>query len=160
FWRAAYGRDVALVEGMMGLFDGIAGETDEGSTAALAKALGLPVVLVVDAGGAVRSVAAVVQGFRDFDPAIRLAGVVFARGGGAGRAAAPRAATAPLGVPVLGGLPWEASATVPERHLGLVGAEEIERSPEHVRRLARLAREHVDLPRLLAETEVPERAAP
>jgi cobyrinic acid a,c-diamide synthase len=160
FWRAALGRDVAVVEGMMGLFDGVAGETDEGSTAALAKTLGLPVVLVVDAGGAVRSVAAVVQGFRDFDPAIRLAGVVFNRVGGAAHAADLVAATAPLGVPVLGGLPWEASATVPERHLGLVGADEIERSPEHVRRLARLAREHMDLPRLLAETEVLEGATP
>src|SRR5213593_177876 len=76
FWRAAGGRDVAIVEGMMGLFDGVEGGSEEGSSAALAKALGLPVVLVIDAGGAVRSAAAMLCGFRDFDPGLRLAGVI------------------------------------------------------------------------------------
>src|SRR4029077_12550455 len=96
---------------------------------ALAKALGLPVVVVVDAGGAVRSAAAVVRGFRDFDPALRLAGVVFNRVGGAAHLADLAAAAAPLGVPLLGGLPWEPSATVPERHLGLVTAAETPWTP-------------------------------
>ncbi len=66
--------DVAVVEGVMGLFDGVNGSSDEGSTAEIAKLLGLPVVLVVDASNAARSVAAVVKGFRDFDPQIRIAG--------------------------------------------------------------------------------------
>ena len=156
FWRAAGGRDVAIVEGMMGLFDGVEGASEEGSSAALAKALGLPVVLVIDAGGAVRSAAATLRGFRDFDPALRLAGVVFNRVGGPGHLADLRAAAAPLGVPVLGGLPWEPSTTQPERHLGLVTAAETLRGPEAVRHLAALARDHLDLSRLLAETEVPE----
>jgi len=158
FWRAAGGRDVAIVEGMMGLFDGVAGASEAGSSAALAKMLGLPVVLVVDAGGAVRSAAAVVRGFRDFDPALRLAGVVFNRVGGAAHLADLTAAAAPLGVPLLGGLPWEPSATVPERHLGLVTAAETPWTPASVRRLAALARDHLDLARLLAETEVREPA--
>ena len=158
FWRAARGRDVAVVEGMMGLFDGVAGEGEAGSSALLAKMLGLPVVLVVDAGGAVRSAAAVVRGFRDFDPALRLAGVVFNRVGGAAHLADLAAAAAPLGVPLLGGLPWEPSATVPERHLGLVTAAETTWTPESVRHLAALARDHLDLARLLADSEVREPA--
>jgi cobyrinic acid a,c-diamide synthase len=156
FWRAAGRRDVAVVEGMMGLFDGVAGASEEGSSAALAKALGLPVVLVVDAGGSVRSAAAVVRGFRDFDPDLRLAGVIFNRVGGAAHLEDLAAATAPLGVSVLGGLPWETAATVPERHLGLVTAAETGWSSEAIDRLAMLARTHLDLPRLLADAEVPE----
>ena len=156
FWRAAGGRDVAIVEGMMGLFDGVEGASEEGSSAALAKALGLPVVLVIDAGGAVRSAAATLRGFRDFDPALRLAGVIFNRVGGPGHLADLTAAAAPLGVPVLGGLPWEATVALPERHLGLVTAAEASLGPEAIRRLAALARDRLDLQRLLAETEVPE----
>src|SRR5439155_32585 len=156
FWRAAGGRDVAIVEGMMGLFDGVEGASEEGSSAALAKALGLPVVLVIDAGGAVRSAAAMLRGFRDFDPALRLAGVIFNRVGGPGHLADLTAAAAPLGVPVLGGLPWEATVALPERHLGLVTAAEASLGPEAIRRLAALARDRLDLQRLLAETEVPE----
>ena len=159
FWRAAGGRDVAVVEGMMGLFDGLRGDGEEGSSAALAKALGLPVVLVIDAGGAARSAAAVLRGFRDFDPALRLAGVVFNRVGGAAHRADLAAAATPLGVPFLGVLPWEPSATVPERHLGLVTAAETPWTREGVRRLAALARDHLDLARLLAESEVREPAA-
>jgi cobyrinic acid a,c-diamide synthase len=136
------------------------GDREDGSSAALAKFLGLPVVLVLDAGGAVRSTAAVVCGFRAFDPDVTLAGVVFNRVGGASHLADLRAAVAPLGVPVLGGLPWRDDAMLPERHLGLVTAEETAWSPDAVRRLATLAREHLDLARLLAETEVPERAVP
>jgi len=156
FWRAAGGRDVAIVEGMMGLFDGVEGGREEGSSAALAKLLGLPVVLVIDAAGAVRSAAAMLRGFRDFDPALRLAGVVFNRVGGPAHLADLRAAAAPLGVPVLGGVPWEPATVLPERHLGLVTAAETSHGPEAVRCLAALARDHLDLARLLAGTEVQE----
>ena len=156
FWRAAGGRDVAIVEGMMGLFDGVEGGREEGSSAALAKLLGLPVVLVIDAGGAVRSAAATLRGFRDFDPALRLAGVAFNRVGGPTHLADLRAAAAPLGVPVLGGVPWQPATVFPERHLGLVTAAETSHGPEAVRHLAGLARDHLDLARLLAETEVQE----
>ena len=73
--------DVAVVEGVMGLFDGVNGSSDEGSTAEIAKLLELPIVLVVDASNVARSVAATVKGFAEFDPQIRLLGVDFERTG-------------------------------------------------------------------------------
>lgn len=156
FWRAVRGRDVAVVEGMMGLFDGVAGDTEEGSSAALAKLLGIPVIFVLDAGGSVRSLGAVLRGFRDFDADVRIAGVIANRVGGARHVADVAAALAPLGIPFLGGLPWQPAATVPERHLGLVTADETAWSRDDVRRLAALARDHLDLGRLLDVTEVRE----
>src|SRR5262249_7704458 len=80
--RYAADADLALVEGMMGCFDGRDGATEEGSTAQIAKWLGAPVVLVVDAGALVRSAGAIVLGFERFDPELRVAGVVFNRVGG------------------------------------------------------------------------------
>jgi cobyrinic acid a,c-diamide synthase len=119
------GADVAIVEGMMGLFDGVSGASDAGSTAEIARWLELPVVLVVDAGAMARSVAAVVRGFRDFDPALRVAGVIFNRLGGPGHLAFLEAALASTdALPCLGGLPQLAALAVPERHLGLATAAE------------------------------------
>src|SRR6185369_3748812 len=106
FVAATADADVAIVEGMMGLFDGCAADTDAGSSAEIAKWLDLPVVLVVDAGAMARSAAAVVRGFRDFDPGVRLAGVVFNRVGGEGHVVLLRDALAAAGLPpCLGGLP-------------------------------------------------------
>ena len=75
--RGRQAADVAVVEGVMGLFDGYDGKTEAGSTAQMAKWLGLPVVLVVDARSMARSAAALVMGFENFDPQLRFAGVVF-----------------------------------------------------------------------------------
>jgi len=125
FSHASEGCDVVVVEGMMGLFDGVTGSSEEGSTAEIAKLLDLPVVLVLDAGNSARSIAAVVRGFETFDPGLRLAGVVL--NGVAGDAhfrmldSAIRQSSA---VPVLGWLPLEADAEIPERHLGLRTAAE------------------------------------
>jgi cobyrinic acid a,c-diamide synthase len=82
FLAAAGSADVAVVEGVMGLFDGYDGRSEAGSTAQMAKWLGLPVLLVVDARSMARSAAALVQGFENFDPALRFAGVVFNHLGG------------------------------------------------------------------------------
>ena len=77
FRRDASGADVCIVEGVMGLFDGASGRSEAGSTAEMAKMLGLPVVLVVDASAAARSVAALVHGFETFDPQVKILGVIF-----------------------------------------------------------------------------------
>src|ERR1700680_2946342 len=79
FRQSARGADVCVVEGMMGLFDGVDGNSEAGSTAEIAKWLGLPVILVVDASSIARSAAALVHGFETFDPALNLVGVIFNR---------------------------------------------------------------------------------
>jgi cobyrinic acid a,c-diamide synthase len=125
FSRASTGCEVAVVEGMMGLFDGVTGNTEEGSTAEIAKLLGLPVVLVVDAGNSARSIAAVIRGFETFDPGLGFAAIVLNRVAGDAHfrmlESAIRQASA---IPVLGWLPVETDAAIPERHLGLHTAAE------------------------------------
>jgi cobyrinic acid a,c-diamide synthase len=118
--RAAASADIAVIEGMMGLFDGRTGASDEGSSAELARWFELPVVLVADASAGVRSLAATTLGFARFDPRVKLAGVVFNRIGGDGHLAMLREAMRELpGVAVLGGCPTDDGLHVPERHLGL-----------------------------------------
>jgi cobyrinic acid a,c-diamide synthase len=125
FQRAAQGTDVAVVEGVMGLFDGYDGRSEAGSTAQMAKWLDLPVVLVVDAASMARSVAALVQGFERFDRDLRFAGVVFNRIGGERHLAYLRQALQEhVEMPLLGGIPRDAAVAIPERHLGLVTRED------------------------------------
>jgi cobyrinic acid a,c-diamide synthase len=117
--------DVAVVEGMMGLFDGVTGSSEEGSTAEMAKLLGLPVVLVVDAGNSARSIAAVIRGFETFDSELGFAGIVLNRVAGDAHFRMLELAIRQSSlVPVLGWLPVEADAAIPERHLGLHTAAE------------------------------------
>ncbi|HEX3765466.1 MAG TPA: cobyrinate a,c-diamide synthase [Kofleriaceae bacterium] len=122
FARAARGADVALIEGVMGLYDGASPTSDEGSTAEIARWLAAPVVLVCDASGMARSVAALARGFAAFDPGLRIAGVVCNRIGGRGHLDLLRAACGG-DPPVLGGLPVEAALGFPDRHLGLHTAD-------------------------------------
>ncbi|HUY38244.1 MAG TPA: cobyrinate a,c-diamide synthase [Candidatus Binataceae bacterium] len=122
FARASHGADVAVIEGMMGLFDGTTPRADEGSTAEIAKWLGAPVMLVVDASGMARSIAAVARGFASFDPALRLAGIVANRIGGRGHLQILTEACEETRV--LGGFPESAGDAFPERHLGLLRADE------------------------------------
>jgi cobyrinic acid a,c-diamide synthase len=125
FSRASAGCDVAVIEGMMGLFDGVTGSSEEGSTAEIAKLLDLPVVLVVDAGNSARSIAAVVRGFETFDSKLRFVGIVLNRVAGDGHFRMLELAVRQASVvPVLGWLPMEADAAIPERHLGLHTAAE------------------------------------
>jgi cobyrinic acid a,c-diamide synthase len=110
---------------MMGLFDGVTGSSEEGSTAEIAKLLDLPVVLVLDAGNSARSIAAVLRGFETFDTGLRFAGVVLNRvAGDAHFRMLDSAIRQSSAVPVLGWLPMEADAVIPERHLGLHTAAE------------------------------------
>lgn len=137
---------VRVVEGVMGLFDG-----GEASAASLARELGIPVVLVVDVRSAAESVAAVVKGFSELDPELRLAGVIFNRVG------SPRHLELVQGaverycqVPVLGYLPRDVEFAIPERHLGLHMGEEGALSQETVNRLAETILHYVDVGGLLA----------
>jgi len=143
--------DLAMVEGVMGCFDGADGLTEDGSTAQIAKWLGAPVLLVVDAAALSRSAAAVVLGFERFDPQMELAGVIFNRAGGAThRQWLAQAVTAECKARALGALPHDGRLTLPERHLGLVTAAEGGYSPDLRKRLADLIEEHTDVDALLA----------
>ncbi len=143
--HGAAGADVAVVEGVMGLFDGRLAD-GAGSTAHVAGLLGAPVVLVVDCRGQSRSLAALLHGFRSFDPAVRLAGVVLNRVGSARHDEVLRAAVAEVGLPVLGVLPRRDTMAVPSRHLGLVPAvEHGSAALAAVDAMAELVAQHVDL---------------
>lgn len=132
-----------LIEGVMGLFDGAAG--GGGSTADLAAALGLPVVLVVDAAHQAQSAAALVKGFDTHRDDVRIAGVILNRVGSARHADLIRSALAPLDIPVLGAVPRRADLAMPSRHLGLVPAAEIEEVNKAIAALGGLIAECVDL---------------
>ncbi|GAA3041297.1 cobyrinate a,c-diamide synthase [Gordonia defluvii] len=126
------GADIAVVEGVMGLFDGrIRPESAAegfGSTAHVATLLGAPVILVVDVAGHSQSVAALLHGFLAFDAAVHVAGVILNRVGSARHEEVVRAAAESVGLPVVGVLRRDDSLSVPSRHLGLIPAAE--RSPE------------------------------
>ncbi|MBI3768385.1 MAG: cobyrinate a,c-diamide synthase [Deltaproteobacteria bacterium] len=122
FARAARDADIALIEGVMGLFDGASPTGESGSAAEIAKWLGAPVLLVVDASGMARSIAAVAGGFAAFDDDLQVAGVICNRVGSRGHLELLRKALAKP--PIVGGLPDESALRFPERHLGLVHADE------------------------------------
>lgn len=153
FRVACGGAGVAIVEGMMGLFDGVAGGGEQGSSAEIAKQLGLPVVLVLDASKSARSVAAVVKGFETFDPGLRMAGVVL--NGVAGEnhyRILERAILSSCAAPILGWLPKDAGVAIAERHLGLHGAaeqEDLTNSNERLKTFAAFAEAHLAPDRFL-----------
>ncbi len=150
FQRNTQEVDFALVEGMMGLFDGKASTTAEGSSAEVAKILGLPVFLVIDGSGLATSAAALVLGFQTFDPELNLAGVLMNRINSETHYQWLRhAIEARTGVPCLGYLPSEASLRIPERHLGLTTAAESEGTFEKIQRACELLKSHFDWNRFL-----------
>ncbi|MGW5905235.1 cobyrinate a,c-diamide synthase [Streptomyces althioticus] len=124
FAHGARGCDIAVVEGVMGLFDGASGEGELASTAQVAKLLRAPVVLVVDASAQARSVAALVHGFVSFDPEVRVGGVILNKVASDRHEAVLREALEAVGVPVLGVLRRGAVVETPSRHLGLVPVAE------------------------------------
>jgi cobyrinic acid a,c-diamide synthase len=153
FRHGAAGAEVAVVEGVMGLFDGRLAD-GHGSTAHVARLLGAPVVLVVDCRGQSRSVAALLHGFRSFDPATRVVAVVLNRVGSERHEAVLRAACDEVGLPVLGALPRRAELAVPSRHLGLVtAAEHGAAATAAVEAMAELVAAHVDLDAVVRLTQ-------
>jgi cobyrinic acid a,c-diamide synthase len=150
FLHGAAGADMAVVEGVMGLFDGRAA-TAEGSTAQVAALLGAPVLLVVDASAQGRSVAALAAGFAAFDRQVRVAGVVLNRVGSARHEQILREALAGTGMPVLGALRRDDAVAAPSRHLGLVPvAERQPAASQAIARLAALITGSVDLDAVVA----------
>jgi cobyrinic acid a,c-diamide synthase len=151
FDRGCLGAEVAVVEGVMGLFDGASGDNDAGSTAEIARWLGGRILLVVDARSQARSAAALVQGFSRFDPGLEFAGVIFNRVGSARHAQLLRDALAsvPGLPPLLGCLPRDEELALPERHLGLVTAADTQPDDTFYARLADWLERHVDLEALL-----------
>jgi len=125
FTRAAAGKDIAVIEGVMGIYDGHSPTSDEGSTAELAKLLHVPVLLAVDGKKGARSIAAMVKGYRDFDPELDICGVIL-NGIGSDRhlRICREAIEHYTGLPVLGHLPHKDSLSLPERYLGLIPTAE------------------------------------
>lgn len=152
FNRHTQGADLAVIEGVMGLFDGCNGVSEEGSTAQVAKILASPVILVVDAKSQARSAAALVQGFVRFDPQVQVAGVIFNNVGSANHIRILREALAASipDVKVLGCIPRDENLRIPSRHLGLVTAEEQPLAEEFLDSLAAVISEHLDLDELMS----------
>jgi cobyrinic acid a,c-diamide synthase len=147
--HGAAGADVAVIEGVMGLFDGRLGTDGESSSAHVAALTASPVILVVDISHASRTHAAVVTGLAHFDPAVQIAGVILNKARTDRHADEVRNALADRGIPVLGVLPRDAGVEMPSRHLGLVPAAERAESAATLHRLREVIEQHVDLDAVL-----------
>jgi cobyrinic acid a,c-diamide synthase len=148
--EAASRADMLVIEGVMGLFDGIdaaAGRT--GSTADLAARFVLPVLLAIDVSGQSQSAAALLRGFVTHDPEVKIGGVVLNRVGSERHRKFVADAIAASGIPVLGSVPRDEMIALPERHLGLVQAGEHGDLAERLDRLAAIAETHLDLDGIL-----------
>jgi len=162
FARHCAGAERALIEGVMGLFDGVevAGVPDFASTAHVARLLQVPVLLVLDARRLSGSVAAIAYGFASFDPRLEIAGVVLNNVGSARHRELLQGAIARLGLPVLGAIPRDNNIELPGRHLGLVPTEELADFARRVDRLATRAGEWFDWERLLPLLAAPQTPLP
>lgn len=143
--------DIVIVEGAMGLFDGVEGEVGRtGASADLAARYRLPVVLVLDVAAQAQSAAAVARGFMTHDPDVRIGGVVLNKVGSPRHARLAGDAIAVLGIPVLGAIPRDTALALPERHLGLVQAGEHDDLGSRLAGLADMVESHCDLDAILA----------
>ena len=149
---------VAVIEGVMGLFDGADPETESGSSAEMAKWLNLPVLLVLNARGAGRTLAAIARGLAAFDPALRILGILCNNTGSPRHEEILRrafAASCP-DIPLLGCLPREDAIVLPSRHLGLHAAGEGAITPELEDALREWAERHIHMDALLRAVGLPE----
>ena len=147
FADATADADVAIVEGVMGLFDGFDGGANAGSSAEMAQWLDLPIVLVIDANPLARSVAAIIHGMKTFDPSLKFAGVIFNRVAGEGHFRILADSVSDL--PILGWLPVNPDIEIRERHLGLLTGHEAE-AQVRIQRIQEFVARHIDVDRLLA----------
>ncbi|HVO77675.1 MAG TPA: cobyrinate a,c-diamide synthase [Methanomassiliicoccales archaeon] len=146
FGRASNGADVSVIEGGMGLYDGFSGSSEEGSAAHLSKVLGCPVVLVIDAAASARSAGAVALGFKHYDEDVKIAGVVFNNVAGEKHRRSLEASL--KGIECLGGIPRLPPIELPERHLGLVPAEE-SGDGDRIGEIQHVVEENVNVERIL-----------
>ena len=154
--------DISIVETNKGLFDGVDVEGRD-SNAALASLLGGPVVLVIDTLGMTRGIAPLVLGYVNFDPGVQIAGVILNKVGGPRHEGKLRAALEYYtDLPVLGAIGRDNALEIPERHLGLVPANEADEANRTIDRLCKAISDNIDLDRIveIAETAVGPRAAP
>lgn len=153
FHRAAADADIAVIEGVMGLFDGLSGQGEQASSAQVAKLLGCPVVLVLDVRSQARSAVVEFLGCRSFDPDLRLAGVILNRYTGERHLEMLQAGFREAGIPVLGAVRDESLPRLTERHLGLVPVPEQREPDPLLERLAQEVARQVDLEAILAVAE-------
>lgn len=148
--RAVDGKDIAVIEGVMGLYDGRYATADDGSTAELAKITGAPVILMIDSRKGARSVAAMAAGYKDFDPELNMAGVILnGIGSDYHLKLCKEAIEYYVGIPVAGYLPRRDDLVLPERHLGLIPAAEDPVQQEFFDRLISQIEETIDISRLI-----------
>lgn len=149
--QASDGAELLIAEASMGLFDGVPAETGRtGASADVAAALGLPVLLALDASGQAQSAGAVALGCARFDPRLNVVGVVLNKIGSPRHLRLAREGVEAAGLKVLGALPKQAEVVLPERHLGLVQAAETEALEARLEALADFVAAHIDLDAVLA----------
>ncbi len=155
FVRTAASADIAIIEGVMGLFDGASSHDSSGSTAQIARWLNAPVILVVNVHGMARSLAALVKGFSGFDPGLNLAGVVANQCGSGRHAAYLKDSLVSSGCPsLMGALPRNSLPVLPSRHLGLVTADSTNLNQSTLTGLADAVKKHISLDKLLDQARL------
>jgi cobyrinic acid a,c-diamide synthase len=145
--------DAAVIEGVMGLFDGQIGREGFASTAHVARSVQAPVIMVIDISHTSRTAAAIAHGLDTFEPAVRLAGVIINKSGSERHAREVVASIQAIGLDVLGVLPRDAGIEIPSRHLGLVPAAERQEAAEAVAQLAQRISDHVSLSSIISVAE-------
>lgn len=154
--------DYALIEGVMGLFDGAIGQQGRGSTAHIARLLNVPIALVLDCSRLSDSIAALVHGYRSFDPHLQIAGVILNRVGSDRHLQSLKSALQPLSIRILGVLQRQPSIHIPDRHLGLVPIDELEGADGLLQQLAAVGNRCFDWSALLPllATQAPAQPSP
>lgn len=149
--QASNGADIVIVEGLMGFYDGVVqpGHWGNGASSDLAAATGWPAILVLDVSGQSQTAAAVARGFMNFRDRVEIAGVILNRVGSARHTRFVSEALTAVGLPVVGALPREANLVLPERHLGLVQAEETAELESRLETLADFIDANVDMTRIV-----------
>lgn len=149
FNNSSQGADVAIIEGVMGLFDGLSGKDDYASTAQIAKILDAPVILVIDAGKAARSIAAIALGFLHFDKKLKIAGFILNNVAGDKHARFVQDAFAcKVNVPIIGIVRRDKKITIEERHLGLIPALELQKKKRSIYQSAKYISEQIDIDKI------------